>query len=777
MKNLTFIIALLFSLALKAQHPPVAFTYVHIDKNIYVPGETIWLKAYMPSTTGKANETLLVRLTDNQKNIVAAREFAAYDLRAHGQLVLPDSIRPGNYTLMAYGNNTGIDAADVFTQSISVINNIEGAPVAAVTVSEGTIMKPGNPVTLQFSLLRNGRPVVDAKGRFTVTAQGSNKPILNDRLRTDASGLASVTFTYPDIDAHAHLSVEGAFTISGKAVPLNLVLPSQQRKIGVTAVPEGGTAIMGTPCGISIQALDDMGQPVKDMAVNLLENGTTVQTAVTNIQGVALIRHTVKNATYSVTAAHPSESFSATIPLEVKKVGVSLSVQGNRLLIANGSLPQTVKLELWSQGEELFTKDLTLPAGAAMPVVLPQEAAHKIISAALYSAQGKLLSERLFYTGTQNGYTVTVDFGSKQSATRQKVNAALTVTNAEGKPVQANLSAAVVHRNLVDKTRYKTITASRYSAIDSPNTIQQILKLDNAQVNNYLASKKWRGNFSSITGILPIKAGAQGHILPKRKKDPPLAEIIMMIPDGPTSFSPNADGSFYISPENLMVAEGEDCFLFFNDGELGKNTLTFTNDAVDFDNKWLANASFELPQYRLAAQTAVLPDIPGAYRLEEVVIEKKRRGYSDADYQKWVRDYPANCMDYVCEYNILNCKNHLSGFKPIIGGRYFVDGREMLYTQCLRGGSQEPEKVVLLKTITLPEDFPEMVFEDEYDMKFYTTLHWQPNVITDEHGKATVTFTTSDLEGEFLMVLQGLNIENNEAIYGEAVLDVSGNSR
>ncbi|RZK71780.1 MAG: hypothetical protein EOO92_20260 [Pedobacter sp.] len=36
-----------------------------------------------------------------------------------------------------------------------------------------------------------------------------------------------------------------------------------------------------------------------------------------------------------------------------------------------------------------------------------------------------------------------------------------------------------------------------------------------------------------------------------------------------------------------------------------------------------------------------------------------------------------------------------------------------------------------------------------------TTVHWEPNIVTNEHGKATVTFFTSDAKGTYSLNLQG----------------------
>ena len=70
--------------------------YVHLDRNIYSPEDTIWFKAYMFAPI--RNEVLYVRITDRKKNKVLEKQFPMYDIRSNGgnitfstaQITVPD---------------------------------------------------------------------------------------------------------------------------------------------------------------------------------------------------------------------------------------------------------------------------------------------------------------------------------------------------------------------------------------------------------------------------------------------------------------------------------------------------------------------------------------------------------------------------------------------------------------------------------------------------------------------------------------------------------------
>ena len=53
--------------------------YVHLDRNEYAPGDTIWMKAYMLSPM--SNDVLFVRLLNSRMNIVLQKQFPVKDIK------------------------------------------------------------------------------------------------------------------------------------------------------------------------------------------------------------------------------------------------------------------------------------------------------------------------------------------------------------------------------------------------------------------------------------------------------------------------------------------------------------------------------------------------------------------------------------------------------------------------------------------------------------------------------------------------------------------------
>lgn len=67
----------------------------------------------------------------------------------------------------------------------------------------------------------------------------------------------------------------------------------------------------------------------------------------------------------------------------------------------------------------------------------------------------------------------------------------------------------------------------------------------------------------------------------------------------------------------------------------------------------------------------------------------------------------------------------------------------------------QPKGLHVNKTFYKPVYEPDSETTLRQDLR--TTIHWEPNIITDENGKATFDFYTSDEAGDYLIVIEGLD--------------------
>lgn len=86
------------------QENPIQKLYLHLDRDNYFSGQTIWFKSYFMSDClpSAANSTLFVELLNNQSNIIIKKVLPAFGALSTGQILLPDTLSSGSYQLRAY---------------------------------------------------------------------------------------------------------------------------------------------------------------------------------------------------------------------------------------------------------------------------------------------------------------------------------------------------------------------------------------------------------------------------------------------------------------------------------------------------------------------------------------------------------------------------------------------------------------------------------------------------------------------------------------------------
>lgn len=86
------------------QDNPIQKLYLHLDRENYFSGQTIWFKSYFISdfTPSAANSTLFVELLNNQSNIIIRKVLPAFGALSNGQIQIPDTLSTGSYQIRAY---------------------------------------------------------------------------------------------------------------------------------------------------------------------------------------------------------------------------------------------------------------------------------------------------------------------------------------------------------------------------------------------------------------------------------------------------------------------------------------------------------------------------------------------------------------------------------------------------------------------------------------------------------------------------------------------------
>jgi hypothetical protein len=128
--------------------------YLHIDRELYAPGDDIWFKSYLVSGINNrlipGYKNIYIHLISDSGVVVDSKLLLSRDGTAHGDFQLSETIRDGNYTIRAftkYLENFGVES--YFHKRI-VISGSKNSLEIAAEVSEP------EPVNIDISFLPEG---------------------------------------------------------------------------------------------------------------------------------------------------------------------------------------------------------------------------------------------------------------------------------------------------------------------------------------------------------------------------------------------------------------------------------------------------------------------------------------------------------------------------------------------------------------------------------------------------------------------------------------------
>lgn len=154
--------------------------FVHLDKDHYVAGETVWMKAYLVHASDlklrKLSEVVYVDLLSPDGEAVRQYKFKSEDGKFAGNMMIPDSLAAGKYQLVAYTNwMRNFKDKPFFRKNISVWSADSRPQQATTDVSsvadlqffpEGGDLISGVPTEVAFKAINKRGLGVDISGKI-----------------------------------------------------------------------------------------------------------------------------------------------------------------------------------------------------------------------------------------------------------------------------------------------------------------------------------------------------------------------------------------------------------------------------------------------------------------------------------------------------------------------------------------------------------------------------------------------------------------------------------
>lgn len=772
---------------LYAQAYPEGQLFVHTDKTTYTNNETIWFCAYLLQSESvdmsmhQFVSAILVK--EHTRKIAVQQKYKMDKGIASGSMVLPDTMPPGDYCLIVYTNvlNSTDNPVARFVQPLTIKSISQRSFYTNLQLLDTLPDQDGMVharltwgIKASFSP-PNIKPIIEYKvGKFE-----SKPKKVDGNSYIIAVNQQQLTIANPLLTASVRFEHEIQY--------LSMQLPgSAPDSCYLRFFPEGGYLVDGLESVIGWEARSSNNIPLQITAV-IYNNGQAIDTIKTSRQGMGRFRLMPdRNCVYVVKVLNlPYANDQVWRLPEVLEQGVVLEVK-------EATVNDSLRIHFYSHEEQSLRviihnyRTLFLSFGINVPaegirVVVPMEVVPKGISTiTVLDKNNKPIAERLFFAWYEKRQQEQISTDKSIYEKREKATVTVRLKDLSGNPLKGLVSIAVVQGNRIEYNKVQDIDTYYYLT----SVLEQLQKpatgriLDDKDHLNYLLlTKGWRRfTWQRIqqakandkqqlhTPVITAQVTLNGRV-PKRSLK------VTLMRDGQMDIdSTNIEGKLMLNPTKLEVQEGQQVHVFISE----KNAPVYSIEEND---------SFLLVNKRVAASELV--HFAGNKRMQANSREQEIEGMQKAQILQQVvvtanndhKIYGANgsnaCGDYVCQSNILNCKNHFGSWnnrRPVKGNSYIqILGapQDVTYAGC----SIEENKM-RLNGIYFAREFYGVNIDTSLiaEPQFLSTLHWDPASPLNRHGERTISFHTGDITGRFRIIVQG--ISNKDLISAETYFSV-----
>ena len=757
---------------------PTGNLFVHFDKNIYSNNETVYFTGYLikeartPAYLHKVMAIALIRDADSA--LILDDKFIINKGLSFGSLKLPDSIPTGNYHFLVYTDKVINQLPEVlFTQNITIKSSIEPSFSASVKLMNDPTAEAKSVKVLVSARTSEGR-FLAKPAQITYNYGKLRKTVI-----TDASGQSVITLPLQSDNTDPNLYVKLKYERDSSFI--NISVPQTKNKPTVKFYPEGGNLVIGLASNVSWEVKDHQNRPLALKAF-LFKNNVVIDTIETSSYGIGkFLLKPESGANYAVKLVH-SNVVDTLYPIP------NALTRGLVIMAENAIVRDTLRINLKST--EKFKINLLVhnfkacfintpfiaKAGSILIKIPLADMPKGLTTLTIIDSLNRPLAERIFFAHYNNAEKIAIATDKKVYNQREKVNLKLTLNQDNN----ALVSIAAVQENRLNFNNTNDIESYTYLT-NELNALPMISTGRAYKDKNYLEQilsvKGWRRyTWQDLIFVKPADTLSRldslqikGQVSRGKKG---LNDPLTIGTLGGQAFSlitTTPSGSFNLNEVQLITPSTKKMYTFVNGGhKLSYEPKLEINDQFAAFNektaKIIPNYQATLPSNLINNAELLLKNNEKAIRLKEVVITKKRDdGFSFAMGRN-------ECGDYVCMYNILNCRNHIGGGSmPIKGKRYTSNGISVVYAGCT---IPDQNLFTLVKSIHLHKEFYNDDYKDPQEPAFFSTIYWNYGTILNIYNEKELSFYTSDITGKFRIVVQG--ITDKGVVYGEHFFEVKG---
>ncbi|MFA4976809.1 MAG: TonB-dependent receptor plug domain-containing protein [Sphingobacterium sp.] len=666
--------------------------YLHLDKNDYSAGETIWFKLYCTTAPfnylSNISKIANVELISPTNKIIKSIKIPITLGLSIGDFNLPDTLEEGSYRVRSFTRWMQNDSVANFYERVIPITN--GRSDNIMTRSE--LVKNGTENMFQINLKTiQGAPLIN--NSISYTLQPNNSKEKSGRLKSNDNG--TVALELKEDFKGGTLSLQ-FLSLDKRRILKSFVIPDPNSQNSIQIFPESGELINNILSKTGFKILTPAGLGKKAKITVVEENQTTIADFETNSLGMGSIPLVLQTGKKYVATAlfEDGSSTSASLP-PVQNSGYVLTV--------NSVLKDKIAAQLSATADLVNGKDIYLVAqynglvlhaakqklnGTEILFNIPKKNLPSgVLQLSILTDQMVPIVERLVfnYNTTSTLLPVSVELNKLSFTTRDKVIANLSVKYDDSDTTRfAALSASVVNLSKVDSTtdRYYSSIVSELllksdlrGFIERPNyyfedlTNIRLTELDNLMLIQGWRKLDWKNYTStSTTSFLPEKGLTIAGTIKKtaRKAVVPNAKVTL-IPTSNMLLSVDTltDNNGRFSFDELLFADSVK-FIVTGDGPKEKKRVDIV---IDNPLTPLPNTSKDQPLLVNDINTKLLTQLKNSQqflgeleaagiiqksiRLEEVQVNRVRTNKADKNSRNL--NGPGNADQVISAEDLSTC--------------------------------------------------------------------------------------------------------------------------
>ena len=624
-----------------------------------------------------------------------------------------------------------------------------------------------------------------------------NKKLRKIVVKTPSNGNSIITF--PPQNTNEHLEVELNVNHKERNELIKMVVPYKVNPIQFDIFPEGGYLVSGIKSKVAFKAVNIKGEPL-EVSGELLENSIPILEFKSKHAGMgSFVFKPETGRKYKIYLSEPSIDSTFFLPeIHPEGVVIQLTTRDDKSLTLKVTQsptlpPDVIYLRVQCRGIVYGMTSAELKNELLIKIPT-EELPQGVYEITLYNGECHPVAERLIYINQDRKLNISASISKEIYPVRGKAILKIAVKDKYGQPVVANLGISVFDRHYQNKSDSDNILAHIYLSeqlkgrIYNPSFYFNSSSKDRVEaLDLLLLTQGWRKYIWCEDNLLKstkkyqvLTDGIDGIVTTRRMSEQKQSFVIVFSPNiDSTKVIIHADsaGVFSIPPEYFEKWKGE--YIYMKPfSSLKVNIPIKLSDPFDIINSINRHNEFI---YAFPTLTEERPEISktdfvsnGVIRIKEVTIKGKNSKTIRGKYMGSLDSLArfSDSPDYVCRYNILNCKNHPhepDNKKPVEGKSYLVESGKG-YIPIIYHASQRPKltEKQLLRLFNLSRTkayFNSREFYNpDYDKvkpennlpDFRNTLLWEPSIFTNDKGEATLSFYCSDIYTDFVGRIEGV---------------------